>query len=221
MREYVEVIRRLFSMETVTFEGNTVQVRDLYLDLGHGVPRRPKQIPIMIGATGFQMVELAAEIADGVILNFFVSPEYNRTALVHIRSGAKKASRSLAQIDRPQLIACSLREDADDALDEVRPMVTMYLGQQPHIMKASGLKQSYIDEVNHTLGGWPPKPGGLKRAMELVDDKVVRLLTASGTPEDCRRKVREYVRTGCTSPMICPIGDNIKQIIDEFAGGYS
>jgi hypothetical protein len=32
--------------------------------------------------------------------------------------------------------------------------------------------------------------------------------------------VREYVRTACTSPMICPIGDNIKQIIDEFAGGY-
>ena len=52
MREYIEVTRRLLDLETVTFEGEMVAVRDLRLDLGHGVTRTPKRVPIYVGATG-------------------------------------------------------------------------------------------------------------------------------------------------------------------------
>jgi 5,10-methylenetetrahydromethanopterin reductase len=71
MREYVTVVRRLLAMETVTFEGEVVKVRNLRLDLGDGVPRSPKKVPIYIGATGPNMMELAGEIGDGVFHNFF------------------------------------------------------------------------------------------------------------------------------------------------------
>ena len=220
MRDYVTIMRRLLNLKTVTYRGESAQVRDLYLDLGHGVPRKPKNVPIMIGATGFKMLELAGEIGDGVILNFFLSPEYNRKAVQAIEKGVAKSGRKINQIDRPQLIACSMNDDADKALNNIRYMVTMYLGQQPHIMKASGVKQSLIKEINRTLGGWPPKQEGLEKATLLVDDKIVQLLTASGTPDDCRNKVREYVKAGTTLPMICPIGENIREMVDVFAEGY-
>src|SRR2546428_8582491 len=42
MREYIHVVRALLNLERVTFEGELVKVRDLELDLGHGVPRNPR-----------------------------------------------------------------------------------------------------------------------------------------------------------------------------------
>ena len=162
------------------------------------------------------MIELTGEIADGLLLNYLVSPEYNKKALYHLEEGAKKGGRSWQQIDRPQLIVCSLDEDADRALDAARPLVAQYLGQQPHIAKASGVKEKLIEEVQTTLGGWPAKPGGLEKAQRLIDDELVRLITASGTADDCLKMVDEYKSTGCTCPVLYPLGDNVRAMIDAF-----
>jgi 5,10-methylenetetrahydromethanopterin reductase len=180
----------------------------------YGDPNTPRNIPIYIGATGWDMIELTGEIADGLLLNYLVSPDYNRKALEHLEAGAKKAGRRLEGIDRPQLVVCSLDDDADRALDSARPLVAQYLGQQPHIAKASGVKESLIEEVRTALGGWPAKPGGLEKAKQLVDDGLVRLITASGTASDCIRKVEEYNATGCTCPILYPLADDVHAMID-------
>lgn len=216
MREYVTILQKLFRMENVTFEGEFVKVRDIRLDVVYGDPYTPRKIPIYIGATGWEMIELTGEMADGLLLNYLVSPEYNRKALEHLREGAKKRNRKLDEIDRPQLIVCSLDQDADRALDNVRPLVAQYLGQQPHIAKASGVKESLIEEVKTALGGWPAKLGGLEEAKRLIDDKLARLITASGTADDCLKKVEEYNNTGCTCPILYPLGDDVKAMIDAF-----
>src|SRR5579859_3214225 len=110
MRETVEVMKRLLNMERVTFHGEFHYVDGIELDVVHG-RREPRSVPIFIGATHMGMMELAGEIADGVVLNYCVPPAYNREALKHIESGAQKAGRSVDEIDRPQLIVCSV--DAD------------------------------------------------------------------------------------------------------------
>src|SRR5439155_32848 len=80
------------------------------LDIVHG-DRSPKRVPIYIGATGMKMMELAGEIGDGVVLNYMVSPAYNRGALEALGAGAARAGRTLEGIDRPQLVVCSLDQD--------------------------------------------------------------------------------------------------------------
>ncbi len=217
MREYVTVLQRLFRMENVKFEGEFVKVRDIRLDIVYGDPSTPRKIPIYIGATGWEMVELTGEIADGLLLNYLVSPGYNRKALEHLEIGAKKAGRNWEKVDRPQLVVCSLDDDADRALENARPLVAQYLGQQPHIAKASGVDEGLIEEVRDALGGWPAKPGGLERAEALVDDKLVSLITASGTADNCLKKVEEYSETGCTCPILYPLGDDVHAMIDAFA----
>jgi 5,10-methylenetetrahydromethanopterin reductase len=216
MREYVTVLQRLFKMENVTFEGEFVNVRDIRLDVVYGDPSTPRKIPIYIGATGWEMIRLTGEIADGLLLNYLVSPQYNRQALDHLKRGAEKAGRRWEDIDRPQLVVCSLDDDADRALDSARPLVAQYLGQQPHIAKASGVKESLIEEVKEALGGWPAKPGGLEKAKALIDDKLIQLITASGTADECTRKVGEYNNTGCTCPILYPLADNVETMIDAF-----
>ena len=79
--------------------------------------RRPKDVPIYIGATGLQMMELTGEIADGAVLNYLVSPSYNEGALAALARGAAKAGRTIDDIDRPQLVVCSVDDDRQAALD--------------------------------------------------------------------------------------------------------
>jgi 5,10-methylenetetrahydromethanopterin reductase len=215
MRETVEVVRSLLAMQKVTFKGEFVQVEDIEIDIVHG-ERRPKRIPIYIGATGMKMMELAGEIADGVLLNYLVSPAYNRQAMQHLQIGAERAGRRLEEIDRPQLIVCSLDKDRKRALDNARELVTQYLGQQPHIMKASGVSQDLLDEIGRVLT-WPTSEQKIHQACQLVPDEIVQLITASGTPEECRAKVYEYIAEGCTCPVLYPLGDDVPTMITAFS----
>ncbi len=119
MRETVTILRRLLNLERVTFHGEFVNVEGIELDVVHG-RREPRKVPIMIGATGDQMMELTGEIADGAVLNYCVPPEYNDKALELLDKGARKAGRRLEDIDRPQLIVCSVEHDHDRAIDASR-----------------------------------------------------------------------------------------------------
>ncbi|MDW8041196.1 MAG: LLM class flavin-dependent oxidoreductase [Nitrososphaerota archaeon] len=217
MREYVEVIRRLLKMEEVTYEGEFVKLRGVRLDVLHGKGEVPRNVPIYIGATGFKMMELAGEVADGVLLNYLVSPIYNDKAIEYLRRGAERVGRRLEDVDRPQLIACSVHEDGDYAVRLAKKHVTMTLGQQPHIMKASGVKEDLIEEVTRAMGGWPAKPGGIERAMEIVPDEVVKLITASGTSSEVKSKINEYMSHGCTAPLILPLSGDIDYAIKALA----
>ena len=219
MREYVSVVRRLLDLETVTYEGEVVKVRDLRLDLGHDVPRSPKKVPIYIGATGPRMLELAGEIGDGVFHNFFTSVGYLRESVRRVKIGADRAGRRLRDIDMPQMMAVAMSEDAEAARNTARHDIAMYLGQQAHIAKASGVDQEVIQTIHDVMGGWPPSEGGIEAAMSLVGDDLVDLLTAAGTPEMCRSRVQEYVSAGASYPVLCPLTPNIKEIIDAFAPG--
>jgi 5,10-methylenetetrahydromethanopterin reductase len=216
MREIVTAVRGLLANETVSFNGDFVHLDGVELDYVYQ-ERRPKDVPIYIGATGMQMMELAGEIADGVVLNYLVSPAYNQGALEHLSLGAAKAGRSLAGVDRPQLIVCSLDRDRGTAIDRARLLVTQYLGQQPHIMKASGVPESLLTEIGRVLT-WPATHQQVEAAAALVPDDIVQMITACGTADECRAKVGEYLATGCTCPILYPLGADVRLMIDAFSG---
>lgn len=218
MRETIEVMRRLLRMENVTFEGEFHKVKGIELDVVHG-RREPRNVPMMIGATGSKMMELTGEIADGAVLNYCVPPEYNDEAMAQLKVGADRAGRSLDEIDRPQLMICSVHTDRAKALDGARWMLTQYLAQQPHIAKASGVSDETVKKIQSILG-WPATKEQIREAMPLVADEVVQRVTASGTPEEVKAKVYEYVKRGCTCPILYPLGDPYL-MIEVFSDGYS
>ena len=215
MRETVEILRRLLNMERVTFHGEFVHVDEIELDVVHG-RREPRNVPIMIGATGDKMMELTGEIADGVVLNYCVPPEYNDRALEFLARGVEKAGRTLDDVDRPQLVVCSVDTDREKAMDSTRELLTQYLAQQPHIAKASGVAQEVVDEIQSILG-WPATKEQIQRAKHLVPEELINRITASGTPEEARTKVEEYRAHGCTSPILYPVGGDVKLLIDTFS----
>ena len=220
MREYVEVCRRLLSLETVTFEGDLVQVRDLRLELGEGASDMPREVPIYIGATGPKMLALSGEIADGVLLNGFTSLTYQAGAFERIAEGAGRVGKQLDDLDLPQVVVVS----ADDrhperALETALRMTTMYLGQQPHIARASGVPQELLAEVQEEMGGWPPREGGIEAAMPLVPTEVVSSLCVWGDLASCREGLAAYATRPNVYPVPLPITDNYQEMLEAFAPG--
>ena len=215
MRETVTVLRRLLNMERVTFEGEFIHVHEIELDVVHG-RREPRNVPIYIGPTGQQMMELAGEICDGVVLNYCVPVEYNDQAMEWLDKGAKKAGKRAEDLDRPQLVVCSVDDDREKAIDTTRELLTQYLAQQPHIAKASGVSDEIVSKIQSILG-WPATKEQIQKAKYLVPDELIHRITASGTPNEAREKVQEYMNHGCTCPILYSVGGDVKKLIDTFA----
>ena len=218
MREYVEAARRLFTMQEVTYQGEFVKLDRVKLDVAYG-DASPRDIPIYIGATGDKMLELAGEICDGVVLNYVVSVDYIRRAVGLVEQGARKAGKTLAEVDRPELLVCCLSDkDPAAAMAEGKKLVAYYLATEPHIMKASGVSDELLEKVQAMMS-WPATEDDYIKAGQVIPDEVVRNLMAVGTSAECRAKVREYIDAGVTCPILYPMMDDIKPVIDAFAEG--
>ncbi|MBI4731280.1 MAG: LLM class flavin-dependent oxidoreductase [Chloroflexi bacterium] len=200
MREYVESIRQLFTMQEVTYQGEFVHLDKIRLDVAYG-DTSPRDIPIYIGATGDKMLELSGEICDGVVLNYVVSVDYIKRAIL------------------PELLVCCLSDkDPKAAMAEGKKLVAYYLATEPHIMKASGVSEKLLEKVQAILT-WPAKEEDYIRAAREIPDDVVRNLMAVGTSAECRAKVKEYLNAGVTCPILFPMMPDIKPVIDAFADG--
>jgi 5,10-methylenetetrahydromethanopterin reductase len=215
MKETVEILKRLLAMERVSFHGEFIHVDGIELDVVHG-RKEPRNVPVYIGATGSKMLKLTGEICDGVVLNYCVPPEYNVNAMNMLEQGAKLSGKTLDDIDRPQLIVCSVDNDQEKAIETTRELLTQYLAQQPHIAKASGVSMEVVEKIQSILG-WPATHEEIKRAKHLVPDDLIFRITASGTPDDAKLKVKEYIDHGCTCPILYPVGGDVNLLIDTFA----
>ena len=221
MWEYCTVTKRLLDLENVTYEGDTLQVEDIELDLVRSDPE-PRDVPIYVGATGETMHKLTGElvgkgIAGGVFMNYLIPPEHNLKGLEKLKEGVEKQGGSMDDVDRPQLIAVSMDEDVDHAIDQARGLATQYIGQQPHITKACGIDEDQAEKVKAELGGWPANADDIERASEYVSDDVVTNIVAAGTRDDVIERVRDYCEAGCTEPVVYPLTDNMEAVIDALA----
>jgi 5,10-methylenetetrahydromethanopterin reductase len=218
MREHIEAIRELFTMEEVTYQGQFVNLDRIRLDVAFG-DTSPRDIPLYIGATGDKMLEMSGEICDGVVLNYVVSVDYIKRAVALVEKGAKKVGKTIEDIDRPELLVCSLSDkDPAAAMAEGKKLVAYYLATEPHIMKASNVDEELLEKVQAIMG-WPATEEDYINAAKVIPDEVVRNLMAVGTTEECRAKVKEYVDAGVTCPILFPMLDDIKPVVDAFADG--
>ena len=103
MRETVEVVRQLLKGDRVSYQGRLFNVKDGSLGYGGEF-----NVPIYIAALGPQMLELAGELADGVLLNW-AAPSYLEQAMEHLNIGAARAGRDLEEIS----VACYIRVAVD------------------------------------------------------------------------------------------------------------
>ncbi len=196
MREYVTIVRKALAGGTVDHEGKVFNIRDF--QLGFNPPRR--RIPIYVAAVGPQMIRLAGEIADGVLLSPIITPGYVKKAVKELEVGCKRAGRSLEEVDVACPLITTVADDHEEAVERARSAVAFYAVvyyYKPVMEEADfGTLHEQIREVNKTKG--------FKQAASVIPDRLVEAFTVCGTPSECRRKMLEYAQSGLKMPLMYP-----------------
>jgi 5,10-methylenetetrahydromethanopterin reductase len=182
VRETVAVVRAMVNGGSARFDGGGAE-----LDF---TPVRP-EIPVYLGVTGPRALDLAGEIADGVILNAFVSVGYTERAVERIRAAAQRAGRDPDSIEVAQSLAVSIDNDGERARDAIRPLVATYLAQFPNIARESGIAESTLAGIAALFA-----ERGAASAAELIADEVVAALTCAGSPAECRQAIARRREAG-------------------------
>jgi 5,10-methylenetetrahydromethanopterin reductase len=159
----------------------------------------PLHVPIYFAASGDRMLKLAGREADGVILNSIGTPDYFRHAISVFSQSVRDSGKK--QKNRQEVassIILSVAERHDQAIQAARPDVLFYL-LYPELDAVID-KTPYKEEVKEIRK--LNNQGKSKEALSLVTDQMVETLSVSGTPQECRDKIRSIRDCGITLPII-------------------
>lgn len=189
LREALTVIRGLLEGEEVTLDGTVVRTDGAQLDF---LPVRA-DVPLYIGARGPKVLEAAGELADGVIVGNVASTEGWGYALDHVEGGCRRAERKLSDLALSAWVACAVADDADAALDAVRPLVATSLVTSRPVLADLGVELPSGFARAMDAAGWSLSRDTVTRAASEVPDALVRRFAIAGTAAQCREHVEELL----------------------------
>ena len=192
LRETVGAIRAAFTGQKVTVEGKTVRINGFRLAAPLETPP-----PIYIGAQGEQMLRVAGEIGDGVIVNY-ITPETFAKMLAPLHEGARTGGRNPATLD----IACRILVAIDSEDQVVRDMLRRELTAYVTVPQYNKFFRwlGFEDEARTALAAWTA--GDRKQALAAIPDRMVEALFVFGTPAKIAARLRDYERAGITTSAL-------------------
>ena len=195
MREYVEIIRLVTSGKQVNYDGRIFKLNNFTLLIK---PQR-KKIPIYLAAINEKMVNLAWDIGDGVI--FYLRP-LNEMKQTIVKMQSKK------KIDVTcQLITC-VSKDSEEAVKRAKKTIAFYISVG-NIYREFLAKNGFQNETSNIFEEF--QKSGFKSNHELVTDSMLQSLAISGTSEECKVQLTNFIDVGIEHPILQfnPIGETM------------
>jgi 5,10-methylenetetrahydromethanopterin reductase len=162
------------------------------------------RIPIYIAASGPKTLQLAGEVADGVVINTGLSPEVVADTINHVKIGCARVGRRLDEIDMWWIPQANIAKSKAEALDEIA-MTLASAGSQLSRFTAEGkhipphLMDKVVELGRRYNSGHHDKPEGdngrLIKDLGLIDYLADRFAVA-GTAEDCVKKLQSAIDAG-------------------------
>ncbi len=187
MREYVALLRECLSGESVTFEGDFWQVKRFRLGVRLG-ERRPK---LLMAALNPQMLRLAGEIADGVLLNY-IPVAHVATSIERVRTGgnARIFAYVHAAVGDLERSATSARKDLFNYA-----MADGYA----NMFRAAGFADE-VDELRTRHAA-----GDRDGALAAISERMIQAIDFIGGEADVTSFVRSYIHAGVEHPVLMPL----------------
>jgi len=238
LREHVRVCRDLLSGKTTPYQEGERRRMIKFLNPKSGAINIQKKVPIYISASGPKTLELAGEVADGVILFGAVSPSLINFCMDHIRAGAERAGRNPKRIYTLCMTAFHLTKTGEDLeSSKVRKAVGPFVSSSsnifafscpnPHDLPADlrddlmAFKNAYRvpDEPIETrhLKMYSDYLQGFKKEHEpLVTEQMIRATTLTGTREEVLESIHAMKQAGINQVAIQAVTDP-KETIETFS----
>ena len=206
MKEYVEIIRLMLTGKTINYSGEIFSLKDFSLLI-----KPPRNIiPIYLAAVNQKMVELAWEIADGVI--FYLRPKNEIKSTITSMKNQKKIDTTL------QIITC-IHDDSEKAIFRAKKTIAFYVSVGK-IYREFLAQNGFKNETKNIFEEY--KKTGLTNNHEFVPESMVNELCISGTPNECKKQLKQFRETGINLPIIQfnPI-DNVQDSFDLVTSTFS
>lgn len=194
LRESLDIARTLFAGNMIAHNGRRFKVAGRRLLTG------ARRVPLWLAASGPQMLELAGEMADGVVISAGTAPSFIRWCLEHVRRGERKAGRTVA---KAALVFCSVDEDGSVARARLRRRLA-YLLRGQHHAKNLELAGTALDQQHLAQAFAQERWDEVEVA---ISDNVLGAHTASGTPAQAHDSLAAYQAAGLDEIVIYGVQD--------------
>jgi phthiodiolone/phenolphthiodiolone dimycocerosates ketoreductase len=175
--ETIRILKELWKRPKVTYQGDFWEIRDCSLEMK---PLQKPHPPIWIGASGPRMLKITARHGNGCFGPQLI-PEHYQEWLNKLCNAAKEVRRNPNEIVPAHLPFTSISRDHDIALKWLEPHVKWFLvwASQPpsSLLQILGYKEKWERE-------------------EDVPQEAVERCFIVGTPEECVKKLKDFVRSG-------------------------
>jgi 5,10-methylenetetrahydromethanopterin reductase len=209
LRSYIETVRALHTKGETTWRGRTVR-----LTWAKGA------IPIYLSAEGPRTLELAGEIADGVIVNVGLEPALVTDAVARVHAGARRAGRDPSSIDLWTMVRANVTDDVAAGIDEIK----MELASNAHHVFRFTLHGKHVpsvlaDAIGRVQKGYQPAAhealGPSPNAALLDAEPALRAYLAErfgavGPPSVVADKLRSVVDAGISGLLVTE-GNSFRQ----------
>lgn len=192
VKETAELIKSILTGEKTNYDGQTVS--------SHGYRQYPLEAgaqPVYLAALRSKMLETAAEVGDGVILNLFPLDALPKM-MEHIKIGADRAGKNMDDIEIVSRHMVIVTDDKAAGRDMFRKQFAPYYATPVYnkFLAWAG----YPDAANTITEGWAEKDrvktGGA------LEDKLIDQIAIIGTADEVRDRIREYAAGGVTTHII-------------------
>jgi coenzyme F420-dependent glucose-6-phosphate dehydrogenase len=192
MAEAIELMRRLWTEERVTFEGEYYRT-----DRATVYDRPDEAVPIYVAASGPLAAKLAGRVADGFICTSGKASELYEQLLQNVEEGAAAAGRDAAAIERMIEIKVSYDRDLETARAACGWWAALAL---------SGEEKSGIED-----------PVEMERLADANLDRAHTRFIVTDDPEDCVERIRPYVELGFTHLVFHGPGADQRRFLEQFS----
>ena len=192
MREYAEIVRAILAGETPP-EGEFFNTKFAFM----GYPPRPG-LPIYIAALSPNMLRLAGEIGDGVML-WLCNPDYVRDVVVPaVAEGRERAGKTIDNFDVVAAVPVGLDAGREDALAAMRQDLIPYASLPFYraMLERSGFEAD-LAAFDEGMAG-----GDVEKAKAGLSEALLDSLAGIGDAEQVRATVERYREAGATSPCV-------------------
>ncbi len=210
-REYVEVLRMTLARERLNYDGETIQ---LPLPDGPGKALKltiapvQERMPIYIAAIGPKNMQLAGEIADGVIPTLF-SPEHATVMRNELQTGIDRAGngKTIDDVDFAPTAQFYIGEDWEAARDLTRPFIALYVGgmgsRDKNFYNQLVRRYGFDDAAQEIQDLY--LDGKKEEAMAAVPNELIDAVSLIGPVEHVRDRLAAFREAGVGTLGVTPV----------------
>ncbi|MCF4121984.1 glucose-6-phosphate dehydrogenase (coenzyme-F420) [Antribacter sp. KLBMP9083] len=193
LREAVDLMRRLWTEESVSVEGDHYTLVDATI---YDRPERP--VPVYVAAGGPLVAKYAGRVGDGFICTSGKGMELYTDALVPaVKEGAEKAGRSFDDLDRMLELKISYDRDEDTALENTRFWAPLSLTpEQKHSVSSAEEMERLADE--------------------LPIEQVAKRWVVASDPHEAVAQIKPYLDAGFNHLVVHGPGHDQRRFLEQF-----